>query len=79
MILKRIEGATRILGAPSDWKDDGTQCVGLPVRDVDTSDGRFMLSAWEPTPDELERIRQGASVILWVRGTQHPVVAFTVD
>lgn len=79
MIVKRIEGATRVLGAPADWKDDGATCVGLPVRDVVTSDGPFMISAWELTPKEVEALKGGASLHLWIRGTSHPVVALTVD
>lgn len=78
MIIKRIENATRVLGAPTDWKDDGAKCVGLPVLDVETSDGPFMVSAWEPTTDELKALLLGETVKLWVRGTSHPVVAITV-
>jgi hypothetical protein len=79
MIVKRIEGATRVLGAPPDWKDDGASCVGLPVRDVLTDQGPFMVSAWEPTPAELEALKNGASLQLWVRGTGHPAVCLEVD
>lgn len=78
MIVKRIEGATRVLGAPPDWKDDGVTCVGLPVVDVVTDQGPFMVSAWEPTPDELQALLNGASVRLWVRGSGHPVVSLDV-
>jgi hypothetical protein len=78
MILKRIENATRVLGAPSDWRDDGMSCIGLPIRDVETSKGNFMLSAWEPTAEELALLNVGQSLYLWIRGYQHPVVAITV-
>jgi hypothetical protein len=78
MIVKRIENASRILGAPEDWKDDGSSCVGLPVRDVSTDQGMFMVSAWEPTLEEIELITKGHSIQLWIRGTSHPVVSLTV-
>ncbi len=77
MIVKRIAHATRVLGAPQDWKDDGS-CVGLPVRDVATPEGPFMVSAWEPTPDELAALARGETLKLWIRGTSHPVVALSV-
>jgi hypothetical protein len=79
VIVRRIEGATRILGAPTDWVDDGASCAGLPVRDVQTQVGPFMISAWEPTPEELRALNRGESLLLCVRGTGHPVVALGVS
>lgn len=78
MLVKRIDGATKVFGAPADWKDDGSSCVGLPVREVETEQGMFMVSAWEPTPEELKLLQEGVSVLLWIRGVNHPVVALTV-
>lgn len=78
MIVRRIEAATRVLGAPPDWKDDGNSCVGLPVRDIMTDEGNFMVSAWEPTAEEIQRLQNGESLYLWVRGYGHPVVSITV-
>lgn len=77
MIVKRIANASRVLGAPADWKDDGS-CVGLPVCDVTTPEGNFMVSAWEPTPQELEALKRGETLKLWIRGVSHPVVCVTV-
>lgn len=37
-----------------------------------------MVSAWQPTPDELARLNAGASVHLRVIGTQHPPVMLEV-
>lgn len=75
MINKRIVGTTIVLGAPAGWKEqtDDANCVGLAVR-VETL-GRLTVchSAWEPTPEELERLNAGASVILSVVGGQPPV------
>ena len=79
MLIKRIMGADMIFGAPPDWdKAAMGECAGLPVRNVDTPEGRFMVSAWEPTPAEVRRIIAGEPVYLWVRGSGHPVVSVTV-
>lgn len=75
MIIKRIEGATRVFGDPGDME---SHCSTLAIRDVVTKDGNFMVSAWEPTPDELKALNNGASVQLWIRGNVHPVVAMDV-
>jgi hypothetical protein len=78
MIVKYIEGFTRALGAPADWDGKDTLCGVLPVRDVVHPEGNFMVSAWEPSPDELEALRRGETVKPWVRGTGHPVVGISV-
>lgn len=77
MIIKMIEGATRILGKSQGY-------LGLPVLDqpvVDTATDEVthsMVTAWEPTPDELERLKAGAPVYLRILGTAHPPVMLTV-
>lgn len=75
----RISGATRWLGAPLGWEPD-TQgpCSHLAIRDEDTTAGRAMASAWEPTPEELLRLNAGAPIILTVMGTVHPPVEVRV-
>jgi hypothetical protein len=50
----------------------------LPIRDVATEQGPFMVSSWEPTPAELAAINAGESIKLWIAGTGHPVVALSV-
>lgn len=79
MLIRRIEGATRNLGAPTDWDGDLSKCNVLPICDVETEHGPFMVSSWEPTPAELAAINAGESIRLWVFGTRHPVVALTVE
>jgi hypothetical protein len=79
MIPKRIQNATRVLGAPADWKDEGGPCAGIPVADVSTPEGPFMVSAWEMTPAEVQAVINGASVRLWIRGISHPVVVLDVS
>jgi hypothetical protein len=75
MIPLRIAGHTRYLGAPREWKPevDGP-CGFLAIRDEDTTAGRAMASAWEPTPEELARLNAGAPIILHVIGIVHPPV-----
>jgi hypothetical protein len=79
MIIKHIEGATRVLGKSQGY-------LGLPVRDEvreftvggETVKAPAMVTAWEPTPDELERINAGATIYLRVLGTAHPPVMLEV-
>lgn len=80
MLVGRIPNATRNLGAPIDWNEvtDGI-CGGLPIKDQPNEYGQNqMISAWEPTPDELTRLAAGARVLLWVVGQVHPPVMVTV-
>lgn len=80
MLIARIEGATRNLGAPAGWdRDKDGRCLGLPIRD-DESDGGLplMTSAWTPTPEELARLNAGASIHLTIVGRAHPPVAVEV-
>jgi len=75
MIPRRIDRHTHVLGAPKEW-DEGTngKCVRLYVRRIE---GDVWQSAWEPTPDELRALNEGASLILSVVGGQ-PAVALEV-
>jgi hypothetical protein len=76
MIVKRINGATMTFGAPHDTEPGEVR--GLPVRQVVCEIGEFYVSAWEPTPAEIQAMIDGETVKLWVRGPGHPVVALTV-
>lgn len=79
MIPARIEGCTRALGAPRGWTPETSgACVGLPIRDEQSGDMPCMVSAWEPTPAELQAIIAGAKIMLRVVGTAHPPVALYV-
>lgn len=81
MIISHIEGATRTIGQSQGY-------LGLPLRDeltvVTYNNGdearecSSMLTAWEPTPDELERLAKGAKVYLRVIGQRHPPVMLSV-
>ena len=78
MIVYRIEDATRVLGAPADWDGKDVPCDALPIRDVTVPEGDFMVSEWLPSREEIARLILGEAVQLWVRGTEHPVVALRV-
>lgn len=80
MIISHIDGATRTIGKSQGY-------LGLPLRDEyivmkmtdDTArEASSMLTAWEPTPDELERLAKGAKVYLRVIGRSHPPVMLSV-
>lgn len=78
MLIKRIDKADVVYKAPEDWKQEDGSCGDLAVRHVETENGVFMVSAWAPTPKELEMLLDGETIKLWIRGTGHPVVAMTV-
>lgn len=73
MIIKRIEGATRVLGQSQGY-------LGLPIRDepihctVGGPETPSMVTAWEPTPEEVAAIAYGAPIYLRIIGTAHPPV-----
>ena len=77
MLIARIPNATRVLGKSQGY-------LGLPIRDevrsttVDGPQTPVMVTAWEPTPDELVRLNAGACVHLVLLGTQHPPVILEV-
>lgn len=70
-----IAGHTRRLGAPSNWnhETDGI-CHTLEILDHDGE----MISAWELTDAERQRVAAGAPIYLHIVGTVHPVVGFVV-
>lgn len=72
MIISRIEGTTRILGKSQSY-------LGLPIRDTSTDEGAAMVSAWEPTPKELELLNQGGKVHVTILGSIHPPILLTVQ
>lgn len=73
MIIAMIKNATRIIGRSQGY-------LGLPLRDelidcpVNGPNTPSMVTAWEPTPDELAKLIAGAPVHLRVLGSSHPPV-----
>lgn len=72
MLIKRIAAATRVLGKAQGF-------LGLPVRDEDIDGMAVMTTAWEPTPDEIERISRGAAVYIRLGGSMHPPIRVDVE
>lgn len=75
-----IEGCTRRMGAPGDWdhEKDGI-CHTLEILDVvDDRQTHWMLSAWLPSEKELELLKQGRPIFLYIQGSRHPVVSMEV-
>jgi hypothetical protein len=77
MIIAMISGATRIIGRSQGY-------IGLPLRDelidcpVNGPNTPSMVTAWEPTPDELAKLNAGAPVHLRILGSAHPPVMLSV-
>jgi hypothetical protein len=76
MQIGRIENSTRILGKSQGY-------AGLPVRDEAINCKvaglvNSMVTAWLPTPKELEALNAGAPVHVRILGTQHPPIMVTV-
>lgn len=80
MIPGRIANATRYLGAPAGWEpEEHGDCAHLAIQDLKVNgDVPAMMSVWEPTPEELDRLHRGAKVSLMVVGTDHPPVSISV-
>ena len=75
MIALTFDNPRRLLGAPKNWdhSKDGI-CHTLEILDHDG----WMISAWQPTEEELKRINEGHPIFLLIKGTTHPVVALSV-
>lgn len=77
MLTGMIEGATRIIGKSQGY-------LGLPLRDeiVHCSVGGeatpAMVTAWLPTPAELDALNRGAAVHVRLIGTGHPPIMVEV-
>jgi hypothetical protein len=71
----RPRNATEKFVAPQGRED----MVGALHVAHETHDGMaFMVSKWEPTPDEIQRLLAGAPVILGLTVRVHPVVFLSV-
>jgi hypothetical protein len=71
MIPGRIEGANCV------YKLEG--CHDLPVRVIKTEHGQCLISAWQPSLEEMEALLAGASVVLYIYATGQPPVAVGVS
>lgn len=77
MQIGRVEGATRVIGKSQGY-------MGLPVRDevvnctVNGDNTPSMVTAWLPTPAEVEAIVAGAPVHVRIIGRAHPPILVSV-
>ncbi len=71
MLAKRINNETRHFARTENL-------LGLSIRDEKIDGMDIMISAWEPTPNELALLNSGATIYLHIVGVQHPPVALTV-
>jgi len=77
MQVGHIEKATRVLGKSQGYR-------GLPVRDetmncsVSGPGTPVMVTAWLPTPKELEALNAGAAIHVRVVGRYHPPIIVEV-
>ena len=75
MQIMKIAGATRTLGKSQGY-------LGLPVRDelveIDGQNYHKIVTAWEPTPAEAERIAAGAPIYLELFCFTPPPLLMTV-
>lgn len=77
MQIGRIPGATRVIGKSQGY-------IGLPLRDekineaVTGPDTPCMVTAWIPTPKELELLNAGSAVHVKLIGNTHPPIMVEV-
>lgn len=77
MLSRRIENCTRVIGQSQGY-------LGLAVRDelihcsVNGPETPSMVTAWEPTPDELALIAAGAPIYIRLLGVSHPPIMVSV-
>lgn len=77
MIIGVIEGATRRIGKSQGF-------LGLLLRDIEIDCPVYgpntpaMVTAWEPTPDELAALNAGAKIHVCIYGTTHPPINLSV-
>ncbi len=77
MQIGRIKDATRVIGKSQGY-------MGLPLRDeiinckVGGEGTPSMVTAWHPTPKELDALNAGAPVHVRLVGTGHPPIMVEV-
>lgn len=79
VIARRIRGATTNLGAPANWDiRRGGYCGQLWIREHGSprSGDGFVESAWEITLDDIERLKEGRSLIVRIFGWQPPIAIY---
>ena len=75
-----IPGANVALTKPRDWDEeqDG-KCETLRVWRGEVDSRTVLQSAWQPTPEEIEKLKSGHYIVLCVYGRTHPPVWISVS
>lgn len=71
MEAKVFPQANKVLTAPVGRE---SEVYDLPV----WSDGRRCISCWYPSEEEIQSLKKGEPIWLWVMGQTHPPVALEV-
>lgn len=66
------------LAAPPNWESE-IEVETLKITSVVVDGMPALISFWRPDEQELEAIKNGANVMLWVYGNAHPVVSVGVE
>ena len=74
MLIGRVRGSNFTYTAPAGMDN----CQDLHVRVDEDAGVRTITSAWYPTAEEVELMRQGQPIHLHIYGNGHPVVALSV-
>lgn len=77
MLIKRIEGATRVVGKAQGYlglpiKDEVAEIADITIECTVNGKTPAMVTAWEPTPEELAALMRGASVHVRILGNVPP-------
>jgi hypothetical protein len=59
--------------------DQGAKIAPLAVTEVEDGGIPYMVSFWKPFPEELEVLKNGGTVQLWIMGNRQPVVSMGVN
>ena len=75
MFPVKLTDESRNLKKPSNWNDDvNGPCSDLSICDIQLNDMNYMVSAWMPTEEDLQKINRGGPIYIGINGHSHPVI-----
>jgi hypothetical protein len=76
----KTRGENRDYGPPRDWQSDKDgSCGQLSVRREERGRRVYLISTWEPSFEDIERLKAGAVLELSCIDVQPPVLITVVD
>lgn len=69
----------KVFGAPKDWDQKELPCSAIAVTVHKDSQGTILSTFWRPTTEEIEQLKVGALVRIWVFGEGLPPMSVTVE